>query len=177
MPRFTDIPQFTSFGRYKIDVPWDGLLHHLNRLTGRPFSAPLDLNPDFQRGHVWTQKQQTAFVEYGLRGGQSAMTLLFNCPGWQHDYRGPHVIVDGLQRLTAVTKFLNNDLRVFGSYHKEFEDSLSFSGPRFEWYVNELKTREEVLAWYIQLNSGGVAHTRKEISRVTALLSAERSKK
>jgi hypothetical protein len=39
--------------------------------------------------------------------------------------------------------------------------------------VNELKTRREVLQWYLDLNAGGVVHTTKEIERVRELLAKE----
>jgi len=36
--------------------------------------------------------------------------------------------------------------------------------------VNNLKTRKEVLQWYIEFNSGGTVHTDAEIQRVKKLL-------
>jgi len=37
---------------------------------GIPGSLGLNLDPDFQRAHVWTEDKQIAFVEFCLRGGQ-----------------------------------------------------------------------------------------------------------
>ena len=34
----------------------------------------LQLNPDFQRGHVWTEDQQVKFLEFILRGGKTGRT-------------------------------------------------------------------------------------------------------
>ena len=31
----------------------------------------LQFNPDFQRGHVWTEGQQIAFMEFLLKGGKT----------------------------------------------------------------------------------------------------------
>ncbi len=36
--------------------------------------------------------------------------------------------------------------------------------------VNDLLTREEVLQWYIDLNTGGTDHTDEEINRVKEML-------
>jgi len=58
-----------------------------------------EICPDFQRGHVWDDAKSIAYVEFCLKGGVSARTLFFNCPGWQN--KGPMQLVDGLQRLTA----------------------------------------------------------------------------
>jgi hypothetical protein len=40
--------------------------------------------------------------------------------------------------------------------------------------VNDLKTREEVLQWYLDLNSGGVVHTEEELNRVREMLEKEK---
>jgi hypothetical protein len=70
------------------------------------------MNPDFQRGHVWTEEQQIAYVEYLLKGGMSGRTFYFNKPSWKNkdtiNGYDDFVCVDGLQRTTAIEKFLNN---------------------------------------------------------------------
>jgi len=39
--------------------------------------------------------------------------------------------------------------------------------------MNDLKTRAEVLQWYIEFNAGGTPHTEAEINRVRELLKKE----
>lgn len=171
MPRFRDIPQFTPQSPYAVTMPWRSLRTMLNDYCNN--KPALDLDPDFQRGHVWTREQQIAYVEFGLRGGQSGKHILTNCPGWMGNWRGPHVLVDGKQRLTAVLAFFDEEIPAFGHYFSEFEDKLSLIDPHFIFCVNTLKTRAEVLRWYLELNSGGVVHTQDELLRVQALLDAE----
>lgn len=78
-PRFQDVPQFTKRPGYAVDIPWDHLLRHLeHEMAG---AGGIDLDPDFQRGHVWTPEKQVAFVEFTLRGGESARNLYFNWTG------------------------------------------------------------------------------------------------
>lgn len=43
-----------------------------------------ELNPDFQRGHVWTDSQRTAYAEAFIR--KATGRILFNCPGWSKAY-------------------------------------------------------------------------------------------
>jgi len=69
-------------------------------------------------------------------------------------------------------RFMNNEIKVFGSYLNDFEDKL----PRdidLLFNVNNLKTRKEVLQWYIEFNSAGTPHTDEEINRVKMLLENE----
>jgi len=47
-------------------------------------------------------------------------------------------------------------------------------GPDFVFSMNTLRTKAEVLEWYLQLNSGGVVHTEAELKRVRKLLVRER---
>lgn len=42
-----------------------------------------ELDPDFQRGHVWTDAQRIAYVESIIRG-TAPTRILFNCPGWSN---------------------------------------------------------------------------------------------
>jgi len=171
---FKEIPKFTRDGSYRINVSWDYLEETLKNYNNRVGNlASLDLNPDFQRGHVWKEHQQIAFVEHILRGGIGSKEIRFNCAGWMNDFRGPFVIVDGKQRLEAARKFLRNELRVFGHYYNEFTGRLRSTHADFIFSINNLATRKEVLQWYIDINTGGVVHTQEEIDKVKRLLVGE----
>lgn len=87
----------------------------------------------------------------------------------------PLVIVDGKQRLHAVKRFLNNEIRVFGYRFRDFIDKLPLEAA-FIMHVNDLETYEEVMQWYLDLNSGGVAHTSAEIKKVEDMLARERDR-
>ncbi len=166
--RLRDIPQFPRAG-YTVNVSWDDIELHLDR----NHEPRIDLEPDYQRGHVWSQEQQIAYVEYGLMGGESSMVLTTNCPGWMVDFRGPYELVDGLQRVTAVRQFINDEIPAFGRFYSQFQDKLTMMSPSFQWRVLSLPTRAEVLKLYLLLNAGGVVHSPTELKRVKALLAKE----
>lgn len=166
--KFTDIPQFTGFGHYQINVSWQHLKDEINHFVDE---YGLELNPDFQRGHIWTKKQKIAYVEYKLAGGPGANLILFNCVGWMNDFRGPFVLVDGLQRVTAVLDFLNGKIPAYGYLIGDYCQPLYRIKSDFLFNVNDLKTRNEVLVWYLQINSGGTPHSKKEIEKVKNLIS------
>jgi uncharacterized protein with ParB-like and HNH nuclease domain len=138
----------------------------------------LELDPDFQRGHIWTEKQQTEFIEYFLSGGVSGRVIYFNKPSWQgqpiDDY-DDFVCVDGLQRITAFKMFLSGEVKAFGQYRHEFGDDIRRcrAASNLRLNVNCLKTKKEVLQWYVQMNSGGTPHTKEEIEKVQRLLLKE----
>jgi len=171
---FKDIPQFTSDGNYRVDICLRDLIYTMDRYQQKD---DIDMNPDFQRGHVWDSEKQIAFVEFMLRGGKSARMIYLNHPNWMTSFEGRLTLVDGKQRLTAALKFMNNELQVFdGNYFKDFTGGMTFF-VGFTFCINDLKTRAEVLQWYLDLNAGGVVHTNEEIEKVRNLLDKEKKKK
>lgn len=135
----------------------------------------LDLDPDFQRAHVWTDTQRAAFVEHVLSGGPSGRDLYFACAGWSRSLapKDALVIVDGKQRLEAVLRFLRDELPVRGRVCSEWTGRMRFSiGARFRFHIADLG-RADTLRWYIALNAAGTPHAPEEIERVRALLDAE----
>lgn len=173
LTKFKDIPQFTSGGCYQCNYPLTSLVKYIEEEVE---TMGLQLNPDFQRGHVWTEEQQIAWLEYHLRGGKSGNTIYLNNPFWhnvlspkQTDYTD-YVCVDGLQRITAAQKFIHNKIKVFGSYYDEFEDKIRVLPQTMILNVNDLKSEKEVLQWYVDMNAGGTPHSSEEIDRVIKMI-------
>lgn len=171
LKRYQEIPRLPR-AYYRVNVQWDGLDNQLHRYKE---TYDLDLQPDFQRAHVWTREQQIKYVEWILRGGESGRDIFLNCPGWQSLRRtGQLVLVDGLQRITAALAFLHDEIPVFGNtYCSDFEDTVLASDADFIFHVANLKTRKDILEWYIAINSGGTIHTNGEIEKVRKLLEQE----
>ncbi len=174
--RFADIEKFTDPGNYMTDVS----VKYLPRaIEDYKEDFGLEMNPDFQRGNVWTREQQIAFLEFFFRGGASANVIYFNHPdfgrGAAPDSDMDHmVLVDGLQRLTAFLGFMNNEIPIFdGNYYKDFTDVLRGTEYNVKFCVNNLQYRRDVLKWYIEMNTGGTVHSKTEIARVQKLLDRE----
>ena len=168
--RFSEIEPYTRNSQYHVDVAWSDLERHIARWTA---DYGMELDPDFQRPHVWVRAQQSRFVEHILRWGVNGKDLYFNCPHWNWSPKGPIVLVDGKQRLQAVRLFLSGRIRAFGQKFAEFGEDTDWVRHTFKFHVNDLATRAEVLQWYIDLNAGGIAHKKSEIAAVQAMLEAE----
>lgn len=168
--KFADIPKFTRTGEWECDFPLQRIwaaIEEWQRDDG------LNLDPDFQRAHVWTAPQQVAWIEYFLRGGRTGRVIYLNNPSWQSSRRAKDydefVLVDGKQRLEAIRRFLRGEIRVFGSLYSEFADGLGLDYT-MKVNINDLRTKREVLQFYIDFNSGGVVHSNEEIARVRSLM-------
>lgn len=172
LTRFKDIPKFTRDGSWECDFDFKYLLDFIDENI---HEYNLKLNPDFQRGHVWTEEQQIAWLEFFLKGGKTGRVLYFNYPSWQGDLvkEGDYddfVCVDGLQRITAIRRFMDGEIPVFDSYIYEYEDRMPIIGNSIRVNVNNLKTKKEVLQWYVDMNAGGTPHTNEEIARVRDMI-------
>lgn len=147
----------------------------------------LDLNPDFQRGHVWTKDQQIKFVEYLLRGGQSNHTIMLNYPKWNGmgldaEQEGEAidqrmVIVDGKQRLTAVRAFLQGKIKAFGRTIDQFVQKPRIIARHImlKFQINDLSSKKDILKWYLQINEGATPHTEEELQKVRKMLKTDKS--
>jgi len=175
--KFSDIPQCINSGSWECTYDLKSLVRTIEDWSnGIDINVKLEMNPDFQRGNVWTEYQQIKFVESILKGGaKNARVIYLNNPNWmRYNYRKyeDFVCVDGLQRYTAIKRFINNEIKVFWYYYSEFEDSLRMKHD-MRININDLPTRKDVLQWYLQMNTGGTVHTEEEINRVKMLLEKE----
>jgi uncharacterized protein with ParB-like and HNH nuclease domain len=172
--KFRDIPLFKSHGSWECTFALNRVLPQLDKWVEQ---EGLDLNPDFQRAHVWTPAQQSAWIEFVLRGGRTGLVIYLNNPGW-HSRRGAYndfVLVDGKQRIEALRRFFNDEIPAFGSLHSEFADEPDWLRQNMRINVNDLPTRKDVLTWYIEMNSGGTPHTDDEIAKVIELMKEDKS--
>jgi hypothetical protein len=82
----------------KLDLPVSAFLAMLK--------DQIKLNPEFQRRDRWNPARQSRWIE----------SLVMNVPippvFLGEDEYGQYVVLDGRQRLTAISKFLNNDLKL-----------------------------------------------------------------
>jgi hypothetical protein len=86
----------------------------------------------------------------------------------------PYVLVDGLQRLTAILKFLRNELPIFeGYFRKDYTEDRLPHQASVHIAFGEFDRRPDILRWYLQINAGGIVHTEEELSRVRQLLAQE----
>jgi hypothetical protein len=171
---------------YRVDVPLgtveDTLASFENDARSR--KGTLELNPDFQRGHVWSQDKQVSYLENLFRG-VAPRNIRFNCAGWYPGEQKPGdlnpgdiVCMDGLQRLTAARDFLAGKITIFGGQTREDLAGTSFDVSRFGagWNLSvemfQIATRADLLQFYLDINTGGVVHSEEELSRVKGLLEA-----
>lgn len=138
-------------------------------------SWDVDVSPDYQRGHVWTDAQRSAFVGYWLQGGTTPTLWVWEPPEIMG--KGPrHELIDGKQRLTALLMWWHDEIAA------DVDGRMIFArdtDKRFRVHhmihltFVRLATRTDVLRFYLRLNGGGTPHSPEELARVRALLETE----
>jgi hypothetical protein len=170
---------------YEVDVGLNHLESFIEstRLDVESSGGLFNLEPDFQRGHVWLLEQRRHFVEAVIRGAAPGR-VLFNCPGWQTSTRSRRIrqdvdiapqtfeCIDGLQRLTSLRMFMRNELSVFEGMLASDLRSSPFDPTRLRIRIAiyEFGTRAGLLQFYLDLNAGGTVHSSEELARVRDLL-------
>jgi hypothetical protein len=168
-----DVPQFPR-AHYEVDVEWNYLESQIKFWE----EDGLNLEPDYQREHVWTMAQRIAYVEYIVQGGEVGSTLVFNHTSWEgrETKKGDLTILDGKQRLETARMFMRDEIPVFGRTLSQWSGRLRMIQGRFKWRIMSLKTKAEVLRAYLSFNAGGTPHTEAELDKVRAMLAIEEAK-
>lgn len=159
---FKDIEQF-PFANYVVNIGWDFLRSWIETGVG----YKVDLNPDYQREYKWTEEQKKNYIEYRIKGGTSGRDVYFNHPDWDahcSEFRdSPLELVDGQQRIKTVLEFLDDKIKVFdGSVCSQMGKIRSIRLD-FVVHINNLRTRKEVIKWYLGMNTGGSIHTDEDL--------------
>lgn len=153
--------------KYREDARWSG--------------GDLCLSPDFQRGNkVWSKKQKKEYIENVVRG-LAPVEFRFNSDNWlnKHQEKKETILcIDGLQRITAILDFMAGKISIFNDI--SYEDLIKYKYPVGSLVVNikmySIEKREDLLQYYLMLNTGGTRHSNKEIQRVKELLDKEKNK-
>ena len=164
---FRDIPQYPR-AHYHVDVSLDYLASHVDHYRD---NYGFTMDPEYQRDHVWTMEQRTAYVEHVLMGGETGLEIIVNVENFHRTSapQGVAEVLDGKQRLTSLLMFMRDEVRAFGRLASEYEGKCRAN---IVWKVVDLNPIE-TMRLYVMLNAGGNAHTREEIDRVRALIAAK----
>ena len=183
MEKLKDIKKYIKpeVSNYHTDVPLDYLKDKLDRWINE---YDLDMNPPYQRGYVWTDKQKKDYVEYIIRLGEShslsGKQFYFNHPNWMGNWKTYEngcgfEIVDGKQRLNTIVEFINNEFPdKKGVYYNDFSSvsKRKFTDHQLFTYqeMNDTCTDEEVLEQFLLVNFAGVPQSEDHLQFVEKIL-------
>ena len=118
--------------------------------------------PEFQRDNdKWSKKMQVKFIENIITGCVTQISLYTTTdkefPKW--------LILDGLQRLTAISLFLSNELKVFnGLTYDDVKANINGEYNPIEFKLYRFNNEVEAVEFYIAINEN-ITHSKKDIQR------------
>ncbi len=96
----------------------------------------IDLQPDFQRGQVWSENKQKRLIDTILRGWYiPAIHIIVN------DELDREEVLDGQQRLRAILDFMDDKFPIDGNLEPEDSHVRSLHGLRFSGLPDKVRSR------------------------------------
>lgn len=136
----------------------------------------VNLDPEYQRGYVWQEDQQSKFVGALIENPSSIPVFWFN---WVNNHESSE-LVDGKQRINACLRWLNNEIEAkcpcgVNVWYKDL-DEVSLRGLNIsvlmKWNFVDLD-EQEVMKFYLRLNCGGTVHTDEELEKVRKMIDGQ----
>jgi hypothetical protein len=97
----------------------------LATIVGRIRDGSLDLQPDFQRGSVWSRSKQRLLIDSILRSWYVPPIHVVRTPADEQ------IVLDGQQRLRSIIEFVDGGLRVEGHADPYSDEIEALNGLRY----------------------------------------------
>lgn len=153
-------------------MQWEPYSHPISDIRDWNKNCRLELRPDFQRNEVWSRAAQIMLIDTILKGIPIPKIYIESIIRDGNTYR---IVIDGQQRLTAILKFVNNQLQLKKPYSGEYENMRFGDLPsevqnqilRYRIDINEIfnPTDEEIRDLYSRVNKYTVQLNKQELRR------------
>lgn len=163
---FRDLSQI-SFHNTRID----NLLSYYYRFG-------VDMNPVYQRELVWSLKDKESLINSIFNNIEIGKFVLIERDYSDNDYS--YEILDGKQRLNALTEFLENKFQYKGVYYYQLStrDKNHFQSYSVTYGTSRQDlTLEQKCAYFLKLNTQGQPQSQEHLNKVMEILKNEQSKK
>jgi len=119
--------------------------------------------PDFQRdNNIWSRDMKIKFVENIVKGFKTKFQL-FEIDGKDDGCQ----ILDGLQRITALLSFMNNEFKIFdNSFNYDDIKDIFLRGMSRTIVIEifKFKNKNEVIDFYVEMNEN-ITHSPEDIKK------------
>lgn len=153
-------------------MKWESYVHPISDVRDWADNERLELRPDFQRNEVWTQAAQIMLIDTILKGIPIPKIYIKSIVKNEKTYR---IVVDGQQRLTAILKFIRDELPLkkpyqgeyFNMKYSELPESIHDDFIRYKIDINEIfnPSDEEIRDLYSRVNKYTVQLNKQELRK------------
>lgn len=132
----------------------------------------LILNPEFQRNYVWDEKKQSLLIE--------SLMLKIPIPAFyfDEDKYGKKTVIDGMQRLTTIYRFINNEFSLKGLQYLTQYDKARFKDldRKYQLRIEDTQLAVNILDprcpqmvkfdVFRRINTGGISLNPQEVRNI-----------
>jgi len=168
------------------DIHFNYMQRDLIGVMGMMFSSyGLDLDPEYQRGNVWTMPQKVALVESVFKNIDIGKFTIIKRPWGSNPDKPEHPsgklyeMLDGKQRVTALHEFYCGRFKYKGMYFYELHprDRDHFKHYPVSYAEANPMTNEQKYRYFLKLNTTGTPVDTAHLRKVRELWLKEQSKK
>jgi hypothetical protein len=117
------------------------------------------MTPVFQRENTkWSRDMQVSFCE-NVIGGFRSTIMLYHIASEDSGYC---YILDGLQRLTALCEFVNDQIPVFGELYSDIAENVGLHRATITLNIFEFDSHEAACLHYISINEN-ISHSPEDL--------------
>lgn len=158
------------------DIQFSYSSRHLNGLLWSYYSSGIDLNPDYQRGNVWTPEQEYMLIDSIFKNidiGKFTVIRRSFKERLSHYYE----MLDGKQRTVALLRFYESRFRYKGRYFHELcaRDQGHFENYIINYAETEPLTDEQKYRYFLKLNTSGKPVDPEHIKKVEKMWEEKRN--
>jgi hypothetical protein len=139
----------------------------------------LDLDPDYQRGHVWDIDQKVNLIDSIFKNIDIGKFAVIKRP-WGPDGNRPltrklYEVLDGKQRITTIVDYYLGRFQYKGKYYNElgYRDQRHFTYFSVSYAESDYLTQEQKYRYFLKLNTTGTPVDPAHMDRVAGLLAEE----
>jgi len=171
-----DVFPTTSFSdgvpmRIKDDIIINYYNNSIDSLLHKMYKAGIDMNPEYQRGLVWSLKQKYSLLD-SIFNNVDIGKFTFIANPYDSDKTFHYEILDGKQRLATICQFYEDRITWNGKYYSElcFLDSNHFDNyPIIQGEISKI-TEEQIYKLFIKMNTSGEPIEKKHLNKVKSLI-------
>lgn len=150
----------------------------MDNLLSYYYNFRVDMSPAYQRELVWTLEDKQSLINSIFNNIEIGKFVLI-----ERDYDDEefsYEILDGKQRLNALTEFIENKFQYNGFYYYQLSnrDKHHFKGYSVTYGTSRQDlSLEQKCAYFLKLNTQGQPQSQEHLNKVMEMLRAEQAKK
>lgn len=144
----------------------------IESLLSKSFFFGVDFDPDYQRDFVWNHEDKLQLIHSIFEKMDIGKFVFVKCPFTTPD-RPLYQILDGKQRLSAITEYYLDKFPYKGYYYSDLSTTDMYQFKNLTVPVCELPettSREEILTQFIRLNTTGHTMPKNHLNKIIKML-------